>query len=48
MALESKGMQAGSFKRVDDQNLALSTSETLSLASAALYESYDRTPILYL
>lgn len=44
-ALKSKGMQAGSFKRVDDQDLALSTSETLSLASAALYESYDRTPV---
>ena len=45
MALKSKGMQAGGFKRVDDQGLALSTSETLSLASAALYESYDRTPV---
>lgn len=30
---------------MDDQDLALSTSETLSLASAALYESYDRTPV---
>lgn len=45
MALKSKGMQAGSFRRADDQDLALSTSETLSLASAALYESYDRTPV---
>lgn len=54
MALKSKGMQAGSFKRVDDQDLALSTSETLSLASAALrvgcqdFPPQQRTSILYL
>lgn len=43
--IKSKGMQAGSYKREDDQDLALSTSETLSLSTAALYENYDRTPV---
>lgn len=43
--IKSKGMRAGSYKRIDDQDLVLNTSETLSLTSAALYESYDRTPV---
>lgn len=43
--IKSKGMQAGSYKRCDDQDLPLSASETLSLSSAALFESYDRTPV---
>ena len=43
--IKSKGMQAGSYKRCDDQDLLLSASETLSLSSAALFESYDRTPV---
>lgn len=43
--IKSKGMQAGSYKREDDQDLALSTSETLSLSTAALYENFDRTPV---
>lgn len=44
--IKSKGMQSGSYKRCDDQDLLLSASETLSLSSAALFESYDRTPVV--
>lgn len=43
--IKSKGVQAGSYKRCDDQDIVLSASETLSLSSAALFESYDRTPV---
>ena len=43
--IKSKGMQAGSYKRCDDQDLLLSANETLSLSSAALFESYDRNPV---
>lgn len=44
--IKSRGMQAGSYKRCDDHDLPLSASETLSLSTAALFESYDRTPVL--
>lgn len=44
--IKSRGVQAGSYKRCDDQDIVLSASETLSLSSAALFESYDRTPVL--
>lgn len=43
--IKSRGMQAGSYKRCDDQDLPLSASETLSLSSAGLFENYDRTPV---